>query len=236
MKTVIHKADSRGFADHGWLKARHSFSFASWYDPSRIHFGMLRVLNDDIIEGGKGFGTHPHDNMEIITIPLQGKIAHRDSAGHGQVTGPGEVQGMSAGTGIMHSEFNHSETEALNLLQLWIFTDTKGHEPRYDHRTFDLAGKKDRWQILVNPKDNGAGLWIHQNAWLSIAEVSEGNSLQYKIYASGNGVYAFVIEGAVAIAGEKLQRRDAVGLTQVNDFIVQAETAASILLIEVPLR
>ncbi|KAA3610578.1 MAG: pirin family protein [Calditrichaeota bacterium] len=236
MKTVVHKAQSRGFADHGWLKAAHSFSFASYYDPTRIHFGKLRVLNDDIIEAGTGFGTHPHDNMEIVTIPLQGKIAHKDSKGHSQVCGPNEVQVMSAGTGIQHSEYNDSSTEALNLLQLWIFPDADGHEPRYDQMSFAPTEKIDKWQLLVSPQKGPDALWLHQDAWLSISEMRAGLTLPYNIHSKTNGVYAFVIDGDVKIAGENLQRRDALGIWECEKFDTQAVTDAHVVLIEIPMR
>jgi hypothetical protein len=212
MKTIYHSASSRGSADHGWLQARHSFSFADHYDPQRIHFGKLRVLNDDIIAPGKGFGTHPHNNMEIITIPLRGSLEHKDSMGNGSVITTGEVQVMSAGTGILHSEFNPSESEEVSLLQIWIFPEKKDVQPRYDQRKFNPANYRNTFKTIVNNSENDNSLFIHQKAVLSLCKLDEGHEQSYKLHYPGNGVYAFLIDGRLDIGGTALLSRDAMGI------------------------
>src|SRR5512147_2030361 len=174
MKTTLHKADSRGYVDHGWLKSYHTFSFASYYEPSRVRFGLLRVLNDDIIEGGMGFGTHPHDNMEIVTIPLEGTLAHKDSMGTKQTLKPGEIQIMAAGSGLTHSEFNNSETEQINLLQIWVFPNERDIEPRYDQKVFDTTERKNKFQTLVSPEKENGAMWINHDAYFSLADIDKG--------------------------------------------------------------
>ena len=192
MKTVIHKAESRGTADHGWLKSWHSFSFADYYDPDRIHFGALRVLNDDIIHGGKGFGTHAHQNMEIITIPLEGALRHRDSMGHEKVIQKGEVQIMSAGTGVQHSEFNDSPTVAVNLLQIWILPKEMNIKPRYDQKVFSLSDRANKFQTVVSPSGQEGSVAINQDAYFSLVDLKKGKSLRYDRKTAGNGYsYAF---------------------------------------------
>ncbi len=181
MKTTLHKADSRGYVDHGWLKTYHTFSFASYYEPSRVRFGLLRVLNDDIIEGGMGFGTHPHDNMEIVTIPLEGTLAHKDSMGTKQTLKPGEIQIMSAGSGLTHSEFNNSETERINLLQIWVFPKERDIEPRYDQKVFDTGERKNKFQTVVSTEKENGAMWINQDAYFSLADLDNGKELDYKI-------------------------------------------------------
>jgi len=236
MKTTIHKADSRGYADHGWLKTFHTFSFASYYDPSRVRFGLLRVLNDDIIEGGMGFGTHPHDNMEIVTIPIVGTLAHKDSMGTKQTLKPGEIQIMSAGSGLTHSEFNNSETERINLLQIWVFPKERDIKPRYDQKVFDVNERKNKFQTVVSPnKENGA-MWINQDAFFSLANIDKGKTLQYDVKHKGNGAYLFVIEGSVKAAGETLNKRDAIGAEDIDTLEISALENSEILLIEVPMR
>ena len=214
MKTIYHSADSRGYADHGWLEARHSFSFANYYDPERIHFGKLRVLNDDIVAPDMGFGTHPHNNMEIITIPLSGQLEHKDSMGNGSVITAGEVQVMSAGTGVMHSEFNPSPTEHTNLLQIWIFPEKKDVTPRYDQRKFNADAFRDTIKTVVNNSENDSSLFIHQKAVISMARVSAGREMEYALHYPGHGVYVFVIEGKLEIGKSVLLRRDAMGITE----------------------
>jgi redox-sensitive bicupin YhaK (pirin superfamily) len=235
MKTVLHKAGSRGHADHGWLNAWHSFSFAGYHDPSRIHFGALRVLNDDTVAGGMGFGAHPHDNMEIITIPLSGQLEHRDSMGNTGIISKGEVQVMSAGTGIQHSEKNKNAKEALKLLQIWLFPDTKNVEPRYDQRAFDMDAAKNSLLNIVSPMGSAEGLNIHQNAWFHIGKLDKDTSLVYELKDKQNGVYAFLIDGEVTINGEKLNRRDAIGITESEKLEIKAGSDAEILLMEVPM-
>ena len=233
---IIHIANTRGFADHGWLKTHHTFSFANYYDNERVHFGMLRVLNDDWIEGGMGFGTHPHDNMEIITIPLSGALAHRDSMGNSSVIQHGEVQVMSAGTGITHSEFNAHETEPVSLLQIWVFPNQKEVKPRYDQMKLDLSLRKNRFQQIVSPNPDDDGVWIHQNAWFHLADMDQNLELEYALQDKMNGVYAFIIKGSVQINGETLEERDGMGIWNVEKLDIKAVRDAEILLMEVPMR
>jgi quercetin 2,3-dioxygenase len=234
MKSILFKADTRGHADHGWLNAWHSFSFAGYHDPSRTHFGALRVLNDDTIAGGMGFGAHPHDNMEIITIPLSGQLEHRDSMGNTGIISKGEVQVMSAGTGIQHSEKNKNAKEPLKLLQIWLFPDTKNVEPRYDQRAFDMDAAKNSLLNIVSPMGSEEGLNIHQHAWFHIGKLDKDTSLTYELKDKQNGVYAFLIDGEVIINGEKLDRRDAIGITESDKLEIKAGRDAEILLMEVP--
>lgn len=235
-KTVFHAADTRGHANHGWLNAHHSFSFANYYDPSRIHFGVLRVLNDDVVRGGTGFGKHPHDNMEIISVILDGEIGHMDSMGHKESIKTNEVQVMSAGTGIEHSEYNHLKDRDLNLLQLWIFPKKRDVTPRYDQRAFEPADRQNILQTLVSPIDNDDdGLKIHQDAWIYRTNLEAGKSLEHTLHAEGNGVYAFVIDGSVTIEGNELNKRDALGISETGSISLTATTNSDILLIEVPM-
>jgi redox-sensitive bicupin YhaK (pirin superfamily) len=211
-KVVFHYAQSRGYADHGWLKSHHTFSFANYYNPDRIHFGALRVLNDDKIAPGQGFGTHPHDNMEIISIPLEGQLAHKDSMGNVEIISSGEIQVMSAGTGIYHSEYNPSETDWGNFLQIWIFPDTKNVSPRYDQVKYDLSKSLNSLQELISPKNNAKGLWIHQNAWLLMGKFEKGFKFKYNLHSDKNGVYIFVIQGSMQYGQQLLNDRDAIGI------------------------
>ncbi len=234
MKKIIHKATTRGSADHGWLKSFHTFNFAGYYNPERTNFGALRVLNDDIIEGGKGFGKHPHDNMEIISIPIYGAIAHKDSTGREEVINTNDVQIMSAGSGIAHSEFNASATAAANFLQIWVFPKEQNIEPRYEQKTFDPAKRKNAFQIIVSPEDKEA-VWINQDAYFSLGNLDKGIALEYKVRKTGNGVYAFVLNGTVKIMDEVLGKRDAIGLSETALMSIEATTDAQILLMEVPM-
>ena len=236
MKSIYHSASSRGFADHGWLQARHSFSFADHYDPERVHFGKLRVLNDDIIAPGKGFGTHPHNDMEIITIPLRGSLEHKDSMGNGSVITSGEVQVMSAGTGIMHSEFNPSNEQEINLLQIWIFPEEKGVKPRYDQKYFDEHSYTDAIIKIVNNEENDSSLFIHQKAVLSLSKPSAGKKLSYSMHYPGNGMYVFMIEGKADVEGTLLMQRDALGLWDTDSISLQAKENSFILFLEVPMN
>lgn len=235
-KTILHKADSRGFGDHGWLQSKHSFSFAGYHDPARIHFGALRVLNDDIVAGGKGFGLHPHDNMEIISIPLAGALRHKDTTGREAVIHTGDVQIMSAGSGIAHSEMNASATEAVNFLQIWVFPKKRNIEPRYQQKSFSTAGGLNTWQVVVSPVDAGASLWINQDAWLSLGEWSQGTAAVYEVHRKGNGVYAFVIDGDVTLAGQALHARDGFGISDTESISLLADRDARVLMIEVPMQ
>lgn len=236
MNKTVHKAESRGYADHGWLQSYHSFSFANYYNPSKIRFGLLRVLNDDIVAGGMGFGTHPHDNMEIVTIPLKGEVAHKDSIGTKEVIKAGEVQIMSAGSGLTHSEFNNSEKDLVNLLQIWVFPKEKNITPRYDQKKFDPEDRKNKFQLLVSPGKENGSLWINQNAFFSLADFDKDMNVQYKLRSKGNGVYIFVIEGKVELDGEKLNRRDAAGIENESEINFKTLEKSEILVIEVPMN
>ncbi len=234
MNTVVHKSDSRGFADHGWLRSRHSFSFAGYYNPEKVHFGALRVLNDDIVAGGKGFGTHPHDNMEIVSIPLYGDLEHKDSTGTGEVIKTGDVQIMSAGSGLRHSEFNHSKEDEVHFLQLWVFPKERDITPRYEQKSFDVEDRMNKFQTVVSPDDDDA-LWINQDAYFSLANLDAGTSLTYQVKKPGNGVYFFVLNGEMAIANEALDSRDAVGVSDTDQVDLKARSYAEVLAIEVPM-
>ncbi len=235
MKTILHKSNTRGYADHGWLKATHSFSFANYYNPDRIHFGVLRVLNDDIIAGGEGFGTHPHDNMEIITIPLYGALEHKDSMGNHGVINSGDVQVMSAGTGIYHSEFNANSDIDANTLQIWIFTKIKNVTPRYDQITLDKEKMKNNFLQIVSPDKDDDGTWIYQDAWFYLGEFDEKKSVKHKLKKETNGVYIFVIEGNAVIEGIKLEKRDALGISDTGEIEITAEAKSKILLMDIPM-
>ena len=234
MKTIIHKSESRGHADHGWLKSRHSFSFAGYYDPERMHFGALRVLNDDQVAAGMGFGTHPHDNMEIVSIPLYGDLAHKDSTGRNEVIRQGDVQIMSAGTGIQHSEFNHNRDQEVEFLQIWVFPKEKNIIPRYEQKSYTPEGRTNQWQTVVSPADQRA-VWINQDATFSLANLDAGVELTYQVKHSGNGVYLFVLNGELSIANEFLDSRDAIGISETEQFSVRASSYAEVLAIEVPM-
>lgn len=235
MKKVIHKAGSRGYADHDWLKSHHTFSFANYYDPERVHFGALRVLNDDDIAGGGGFGRHPHDNMEIITIPLEGQLEHQDSMGNREVISAGEVQVMSAGTGIFHSEYNKNQDRPVKLLQIWLFPNKKNVQPRYDQIKLNDADRHNKLQQILSPDPNDAGTWIHQDAWFHLGKLDKGTSADYRVKKDGNGLYAFVISGNVTIGGEQLDARDAVGIWEAEKIDIHAESDAEVLLMDVPM-
>ena len=236
MKKIVHKADTRGFFDYGWLKTSHTFSFSSYYDPERVNFGMLRVLNDDFVAAGEGFGTHPHNDMEIVTIPIDGALAHKDSTGSEGVIYPDEVQIMSAGTGIRHSEFNHLQDGTSNFLQLWIFPDKKGHQPRYNQNYFDPVERKNKFQFIVTPEKKDGNLWLNQDAFLSRIDLDKSNSVNYKIHTKGNGVYLFLIEGEIVVAGETLSKRDGIGIYEADEFSITASKDSQILLIEIPMN
>lgn len=235
MKLTVHRAGCRGHANHGWLKTWHSFSFASYYNPDRMHFGALRVLNDDIISAGMGFGTHPHDNMEIITIVLDGELAHRDSMGNGSVIRPGEVQVMSAGTGIQHSEYNHSEINEAGLLQIWVFPDKKNVEPRYGQAKFQEEEMKGKWRIVVSPDGQDESLWIHQQAWISMGIFDADTLVNYSLKKPGNCIYLFVISGELQIGHQLLSRRDAVGINEPDNSVsISVQKESKILILEIP--
>lgn len=235
MKSVLHKAATRGHANHGWLDTHHTFSFASYFNPERVHFGALRVLNDDIVAGGRGFGTHPHDNMEIISIPLRGALEHKDSMNNKAVIKTGDVQVMSAGTGVYHSEYNRNADEEVNFLQIWMFPNRKGVEPRYDQITLDPAEKNTLQQVLSPHKDD-AGVWAHQQAWFHMGQLEAGFATEYTVKQPGNGVYIFVIEGEVTVGDQTLGKRDGYGLWDTDAFTLTANQEAQVLLMEVPME
>lgn len=235
MQTTYFPNETRGTAEYGWLKAKYSFSFSQFYDPERTQFGRLRVLNDDIIQPGKGFGAHPHNNMEIISIPLAGKLAHKDSLGHESIIHTGEVQVMSAGSGIEHSEYNASDTEIVNLLQIWVFPKFANVEPRYDQKKFDLESKKNEFITVVSPKNEVEGaLWIHQDAYFNLAQLEENKTLTYTLKNSNHLIYIFVIEGVAEAAKQILKTKDALGVSEIDSIEIKPLEASKILLIEVP--
>lgn len=236
MKSIVHPASQRGFANHGWLQAAHSFSFAQYYDPSKVHFGLLRVLNDDIVAPAMGFGMHGHDNMEIVTIPLQGSLAHKDSLGSSGTISPGEVQIMSAGSGIQHSEFNASETESVNLLQIWVFPKERNIQPRYDQKAFDTSKSQNQFQLLVSPSQKEGSLWINQDACFSIGTFSPNQQANYALHFPENGVYVFVIEGEITIDNQLLGKRDALGVYDTTEIAFTVQQEAKVLLIEIPMH
>lgn len=234
--TVLHKADTRGHADHGWLNAYHSFSFASWYNPDRVQFGTLRVLNDDTIAAGMGFGTHPHDNMEIITIPLEGDLAHKDSMGNTEVIKNGDIQVMSAGTGIQHSEFNPNADQRTKLLQIWVFPKVRNVEPRYQQITLNPEDRKNKLQQILSPSPEDAGVWIHQDAWFHLGKFDKDTTTIYELKKEGNGVYAFILSGSVTINGQELETRDGFGIWDTATLNIKANTDAEFLLMEIPMK
>jgi len=233
--TILHKADTRGDADHGWLHSRHTFSFANYYDPSRMHFGALRVLNDDYVAPGMGFGTHPHDNMEIISIPLEGDLEHKDSMGNVAVIRHGDIQVMSAGTGIRHSEYNKNDDQPVKFLQIWVFPNKRNVTPRYDQITLNTGDRKNRFQQIVSPSPDDEGVWIHQNAWFHMADLEKGTSLDYTLKGEGNGLYVFVLSGDVAVDGQELNSRDGFGIWDIKKVNFSATGDTSLLLMEVPM-
>lgn len=233
---IFHSANSRGHANHGWLDAHHSFSFAGYQNRDRMHFGVLRVLNDDKIAGGMGFGAHPHDNMEIITIPLEGQLLHKDNMGNtGEVLVAGDVQVMSAGTGVVHSEYNNGKTD-LKLLQIWLFPNKQNVKPRYGQIRLNVAERQNRFQQILSPNEHDEGVWIHQNAWFSLGKFDTGREEHYSIRRPGNGVYAFLISGKAVINGQELHARDAYGIWDTDGFDIRfLENDTEILLMDVPM-
>jgi len=233
--TILHKAGTRGHANHGWLNSYHSFSFGSYYNPDRMHFGALRVLNDDTVDAGMGFGKHPHDNMEIISIPLEGDLEHKDSMNNVAVIKNGDIQAMSAGTGIYHSEYNNDRDKRVKFLQIWVYPDKKNVEPRYDQITLNLEDRHNKLQQILSPNPKDEGVWIHQNAWFHLGKFDKGISTEYKIKGEGNGVYVFVLSGDVKIDDQLLNNRDGFGIWNTDKFTITAETDAEFLLMEVPM-
>ncbi len=233
---ILHKASTRGNANHGWLDSHHTFSFGSYHNPERMHFGALRVLNDDIVKGGMGFSKHPHDNMEIISIPLRGALKHNDTTGRNEIIKTGDVQIMSAGTGISHSEVNASKTEDVNFLQLWIIPKKRNIAPRYEQKTFDVSGCENKFQTVVSPNENSDSLWINQDAWLSFGNIKKDFNAYYNINNKTNGIYVFMIEGDVMINSQMLSRRDGIGVKDLAKLEIKADSDAELLVIEVPVQ
>jgi len=234
MRKTIYKADERGFANHGWLKTHHMFSFANYYDVERMGFGVLRVLNDDIVEPGMGFGTHPHDNMEIISIPLSGIMAHKDSQGNESTIKEGDIQVMSAGTGLTHSEYNFSKEIDLNFLQIWIFPKTYNIAPRYEEKTFHYP--QDEWVLVASPDQSQNSLPINQDCYLYLGKFSKNHSIRYTRKSDSNGLFAFIIEGKAIIEHESLHKRDAIGIENPKEISIDLEENSFILLLDLPMK
>jgi len=235
MKTKLFVADSRGYADHGWLKSSHSFSFASYFNLDQMNFGVLRVLNDDWVAPSMGFETHGHRDMEIISIPLSGDLKHRDNMGNETIIRSGDIQVMSAGSGVQHSEMNASASDPVAFLQIWIFPKVKNVTPRYDQLTLKAEDSTNRWQQILSPNKEDEGVWIHQDAFMHLNHLDAQGSTTYKLKNAANGVYLFVIEGEVIVEGEKLGKRGAIGIREVAQFTLSAQTNAKLLAIEVPM-
>ncbi|TDS60158.1 pirin family protein [Myroides indicus] len=233
---IIYKADSRGHADHGWLKSFHTFSFANYRNNDRVHFGVLRVLNDDYVAPGMGFGTHPHENMEIISIPLSGSLEHRDSMGNGEVIKAEEIQAMSAGTGVQHSEFNPDENQASQFLQIWVFPNQLNVQPRYQQIGLSKKDRHNQWDQILSPNPEDKGVWIYQNAWFHRADLDQDKSLSYSLKDRANGIFLFVLEGSISIDEVELGRRDAIGFSNEPDFTIHALQNSEVLLMEIPME
>lgn len=236
MSTTIYKSNSRGHANHGWLDTHHTFSFGSYYDPSRIHFGALRVLNDDKIDGGTGFPKHPHDNMEIISIPLYGDLAHEDSMGTSSVIKENDVQVMSAGTGVVHSEFNHNKDKKTEFLQIWVFPREQGVAPRYGQHHFEPKDRINKFQLVVSPNAEEVDTWIHQDAWFHLSDFQEGYSDTYQIKKKGNGIFLFLLKGDLHVEAQQLNKRDAISFTDTDSIKIEAQSDTSFLIMEVPMK
>ena len=235
MNTILHQANTRGHANHGWLDSHHSFSFANYHNPERMHFGVLRVLNDDQVSAGMGFGTHPHDNMEIISIPLEGDLEHKDSMGNLAVIKEGDVQIMSAGTGIMHNEYNRNKEKAVKFLQIWVFPNKKNVEPRYDQISIKNIEKKNEFYQILSPSQEDQGVWLYQDAWFHLGKFDAGKQTRYSINKKGNGVYVFVLDGEVEIEGQQLGKRDGFGIWDIDSLNFKSNSNARVLLLEVPM-
>lgn len=236
MKSVLHLSHSRGHANHGWLESYHSFSFANYHDANRIHFGALRVLNDDTVHGGKGFGTHPHKDMEIISIPLEGDLEHKDSMGNITIIREGDVQVMSAGTGVMHSEYNKNAGQPVKFLQIWVFPNQKGVEPRYDQISIRDIERSNQFYQILSPNSEDQGVWIHQNAWFSLGKFDSGKRAKYSVHNQKNGVYFFILEGEAKINGQELGRRDGYGVWETSEIEMTSLSDCKVLLMEVPME
>jgi redox-sensitive bicupin YhaK (pirin superfamily) len=234
-KTILHKANTRGHADHGWLNSYHTFSFANYHNPERVHFGALRVLNDDTVSKAMGFGTHPHENMEIISIPLEGDLEHKDSMGNTTVIKQGDIQVMSAGTGIRHSEYNKNKDSAVKFLQIWVFPDKKIVTPRYDQSTLNEKDRHNKLQQILSPNQDDEGVWIHQNAWFHLGKFDKGVNADYQFKQNGNGLYIFVLNGDINVDGQELNKRDVYGIWETDKVNIKPDSDAEFLLMEVPM-
>jgi redox-sensitive bicupin YhaK (pirin superfamily) len=234
MKKIVHRANERGIAEFGWLHSRHSFSFGHYHNPEKMGYGLLRVLNDDIVEPGEGFGTHPHDNMEIISIVLEGQLEHRDSMGNGSVINEGDVQVMSAGTGITHSEFNPSDTDRVNFLQLWIFPKVRGIKPRYDQKNFYLP--VNGMLKVVSGIESDQALSINQDASIYMGKLGMGKELNFQFTKKDYGAYLFVLEGSIILDDITLNYRDAAGISESERFLIKSEKDSKFILIEIPMN
>ncbi len=233
---TLHKAESRGFANHGWLKSYHTFSFANYYNPERVHFGVLRVLNDDYVAPGKGFGMHPHENMEIISIPLFGELEHKDNIGNTSTIRKGDIQVMSAGTGVTHSEYNPNQINPSLFLQIWILPNKKNIIPRYDQLTLNIEDRTNKFQQILSPNHNDEGVWIHQNAWFHIGKFDENYTENYSLKKKENGIYIFVLEGSLSVDGQQLSKKDGLGIKKAEDIsLLSLEKNTEVLLMEIPL-
>jgi len=235
MNSIVHKANSRGHSNHGWLNSYHSFSFADYHNPTRMNFGVLRVLNDDIVSGGAGFGRHPHNNMEIISIPLQGDLEHEDSMGNKAIIKQGDVQVMSAGTGVYHSEHNPNKEKPVAFLQIWVLPNKSNVKPRYDQISLAEFEKQNSFFQILSPNPDDQGVWIHQNAWFHLGYFEENKLETYTLKNMENGVYVFILEGQIELAGHSLDKRDGIGLWNTDNFTLKANTKAKILVMEVPM-
>ena len=232
---VLHKAESRGLADHGWLKSYHTFSFANYYNPERVNFGVLRVLNDDTVAPGMGFGTHPHENMEIISIPLEGDLEHQDSMGNTTVIKHGDIQVMSAGTGVKHSEYNKNKDSLVKFLQIWVFPNKKNVTPRYDQITLNVEDRHNKLQQILSPNAEDAGVWIHQNAWFYMGDFDKNFTTNYKVHDKKNGLYVFVLKGYIVVGEQNLETRDGYGIWNFDSVKITSKSDSEILLMEVPM-
>lgn len=236
MKTILHKAETRGHANHGWLNSHHTFSFAGYHNPERMNFGVLRVLNDDTVSGGMGFGKHPHDNMEIISIPLFGDLEHQDSMGNTTIIKEGDVQSMTAGTGITHSEKNKNKDKEVKFLQIWIIPKERNVEPAYSQISMKIEERHNKFQQIVSPNPEDEGVTINQDAWFHITDLDAGKELTYNLKSEGNGVYAFILDGKLSINDKELNTRDGLGITDINMLEIKADTNSKLLLMEVPMK
>jgi redox-sensitive bicupin YhaK (pirin superfamily) len=236
MKTILYKAETRGHVNHGWLNSYHTFSFGNYHNPERMHFGVLRVLNDDTVEGGMGFSKHPHENMEIITIPLEGDLEHQDSMGNTSVIKEGDIQAMSTGTGIFHSEYNKNKDRKLKFLQIWVFPKQKNVTPRYDQISIREIEKKNDFFQIVSPNEKDQGVWIHQDAWFFLGNFDAGKASRYALKKSNHGVFIFLLNGEVEVEGQTLGQRDGLALWDLNEINFEAKTKSRVLLMEIPMQ